>query len=118
MSKKQLLLESGSRTLSNNFMLLKKVTSSDKLYELLNSKKSIFFAHKMYPSAWVMSFQYRYVQTRLKAGLFWETIDMREANIENNKQLSDGCQLAHSREIMCPFEDQPCHSCGWHFPED
>jgi len=118
MNKKRLVLESGSRTLSNNFMLLKKVTSLDKLYELLSSNKSIFFAHKMYPSAWVMSFQYRYVQTRLKAGLFWETIDMREANIENNKQLSDGCQLTSKGELGCPFEDKHCHHCGWHFPED
>jgi hypothetical protein len=66
-------LKKGHIISSGNFKLTKKITSLDKLMEILDSKPSIFLRHRMYPTAFVRSMQLHSIHISIKRGLLWDT---------------------------------------------
>lgn len=62
---------------SGNFILLKPVTDLGKLGEMMETQKSIFLRHKMYPVAFLQNWQLRMIISAIKQGLIWETADLR-----------------------------------------
>lgn len=75
--------ETGKTLKSGNFMLIGQIKDLNELYMYLQSSPSVYFAHKMYPSAWIMSLQLRYVKNRIDQGLFWVTLDLRKKVVIN-----------------------------------
>lgn len=61
---------------SGNFQLTVPVTSLDRLMELINTKRSIFIRHKMWPTSWVLSQHLREVDKLIKQGLIWESVKL------------------------------------------
>lgn len=66
-------LETGLMTDSGNFVLTKKVESLDELWEIINSKPSIFARHKMYPTAFFRSWHLRLCKNWIDNGWLWDT---------------------------------------------
>jgi hypothetical protein len=66
-------LETGIKTDSGNFELVKPIHSMDRLAEVLVSESSIFFRHRMYPTAFIMSWQFRMLNNSMIRGWLWET---------------------------------------------
>lgn len=61
-----------------NFVLVRPIETMSELSEFLNKYKSIFYRHRMYPTAFIISQQYRHIFGKLKAKMFWVTDDLRE----------------------------------------
>lgn len=71
-------LREGEVVESGNFVLLRQVTDLGKLGEMMETQKSIFLRHKMYPVAFLQNWQLRMIINAIKQGLIWETIDLRD----------------------------------------
>ena len=80
--------ETGKTLKSGNFMLIGQIKDLNELYMYLQGTPSVYFAQKMYPSAWIMSLQLRYVKQRIDQGLFWATLDLRPAK----KHIAGTCK--------------------------
>jgi len=65
-------LAEGKITKSGNFKLKKKITSIDELLMILKRDKSIFARHRLYPSAFYLSWHLRMIDSWINMGFFWE----------------------------------------------
>lgn len=66
-------LKPGLITDSGNFELVKRIESLDELYFVLSEKQSIFARHRMYPTAFIFSWQMRLCFIWMGRGWFWTT---------------------------------------------
>jgi hypothetical protein len=66
-------MKRGDITPSGNFMLTTKIKSLNTLYKHLMNEKSIFARHRMYPTAFIYSWQIRQCDSWIKRGWFWKT---------------------------------------------
>jgi len=57
----------------DNFTLIKRIDSLDEFWEVLNTDKSFFARHRMYPTAFFYSWQIKSIAMWIKAGFFWTT---------------------------------------------
>jgi hypothetical protein len=64
------LLAAGSVT-KTGFKLIKKVETLDEFWNIINEDKSIFARHRMYPTAFFMSWNIRLIKRWLDAGWFF-----------------------------------------------
>jgi len=64
------LLAVGSLTKSG-FRIIKKIESLDEFWEVLNTDKSLFARHRMYPTAFFYSWQIRLIKKWIDAGWFF-----------------------------------------------
>ena len=58
---------------SGNFKLNKNIQSLDELWDIINSNKSIFARHRMYPTSFLLSWNIRLIKQWMDAGWFWTT---------------------------------------------
>ena len=63
----------GLKVAGNNFILVKRIDSLDEFWDVLNTEKSFFARHKMYPTAFFFSWQIKSISEWLRAGCFWTT---------------------------------------------
>jgi hypothetical protein len=64
----------GEVTASGNYILTKKITSLDDFWIVITRKKSIFARHRMYPSAFLYSWQIKTIKEWMDKGWFFDTI--------------------------------------------
>ena len=58
-------------TTKSGFKLIKKIESLDEFWLVINTEKSIFARHRMYPSAFFHSWTIRQIKSWLDAGWFF-----------------------------------------------
>ena len=63
-------MENGNRV-SKNFAVKKQIKSLDEFWEVLNSDKSIYWRHRIFPTAFFMSWTIRTIKTAIDLKLFW-----------------------------------------------
>lgn len=69
---------------SGNFKLRKKIESLDEFVKVLESERSIFARHRMYPTAFFQSWTIRQVKQWLDRGWFWTADSVfKDTNIFN-----------------------------------
>ena len=68
----------GMITDSGNFQLVKKIETLDELYDTLTRFKTIFARHKIYPSAFIYSWQIRTAKEWMDKGLFYSVIRVKK----------------------------------------
>lgn len=73
MSKKR----TGEKTKSGNFWFKKEITCIEHLIRVLQGQKSVWWRHKVYPTAFIKCQQLSYLIRQCELGLFWE---MRRIN--------------------------------------
>ena len=56
-----------------NFRLKKKIETLDEFWQVINTEKSFFARHRMYPTAFFFSWQIKSINQWLVAGRFWIT---------------------------------------------
>lgn len=56
-----------------NFKLKKRIESLDEFWEVINTEKSFFARHRMYPTAFFFSWQIKSINQWLSGGWFWVT---------------------------------------------
>jgi hypothetical protein len=56
-----------------NFKLKKKIETLDEFWEVINTEKSFFARHRMYPTAFFFSWQIRSINHWLSRDWFWVT---------------------------------------------
>lgn len=76
-------LAAGSVT-KTGFTLIKKVETLDEFWIIINEDKSIFARHRMYPTAFFMSWNIRLIKRWLDAGCFFRA-RRQLINKDNNK---------------------------------
>jgi len=59
----RVVLERGHVVKSGNFKLVRKITSLDEFWHVINSQKSLFARHRVYPSAFFLSWQIKTVNS-------------------------------------------------------
>jgi hypothetical protein len=57
----------------DNFTLIKKIETLDEFWKVINTDKSFFARHRMYPTAFFFSWQIKNIAWWIKAGFFWTT---------------------------------------------
>ena len=57
---------------SKNFVLKKQITTIAEFYEILETKPSIYWRHKVYPTAVLMQQKICVLATGVKYGIFWD----------------------------------------------
>lgn len=57
---------------STNFKFKKRIENVCELYEILETKKSIFWNHRMFPTAVIMQQKLTTINVALKYGHFWD----------------------------------------------
>ncbi len=67
-------LEKGAIIPPGNFVLVERIESLDRFYEVLQNNPSIFARHRMYPSAFFLSWQIKECKSWLDQGYFWKTL--------------------------------------------
>ena len=65
-------LSEGKVIKSGNFKLKRKITSMDDLFMILIRDESLFARHRMYPSAFFFSWNFKLVYLWVSWGCFWE----------------------------------------------
>lgn len=58
--------------ISKNFVLKKQITTIAELYEILETKPSIYWRHKVFPTAVLMQQKICVLATGVKYGIFWD----------------------------------------------
>lgn len=66
-----IVLVSGAIVNQGNFELVKKIESLNEFWDILKKDKSFFARHRVYPTAFFLSWQIRSVFTWIDAGYFW-----------------------------------------------
>ena len=67
------VLVAGLVVSGGNFKLKKKIESLDEFWEVINTEKSFFARHRMYPTAFFFSWQIKSINNWLSCGWFWIT---------------------------------------------
>lgn len=67
------LLVAGLIVSGGNFKLKKKIETLDEFWEVINTEKSFFARHRMYPTAFFFSWQIKSINQWLSGGWFWVT---------------------------------------------
>lgn len=67
-------LKKGVIVKSGNFILNKKIETFEEFWHVINTDKSIYARHRMYPTAFFLSWQLRLIMGWIKQGYFWTTI--------------------------------------------
>lgn len=67
-------LVEGATVKSGNFNLVKRIETLDEFWSVINSDKSFFARHRMYPTAFFFSWQIRQINIWIKNGWFWTTV--------------------------------------------
>ncbi len=75
-------LDAGVVTRSGNFMLTKKVTDFNRFIELLDTEKSIFMRHRMYPTSFIVGWPIRLCRIWIRGGYVWETEKINKQQIK------------------------------------
>lgn len=57
-----------------NYELTEKINGMLQLHIELQTKESIFWRHKMYPTAFIKNWKYNVLWDEINKGNFWETI--------------------------------------------
>lgn len=70
-NKSKPLLAVGFST-ESGFQLTKKIETLDEFWQIINTDKSIFARHRMYPTAFFQSWNIRLIKTWLDAGWFFQ----------------------------------------------
>lgn len=66
-------LEENLLVASGNFKLVKKIETLDEFWKIINTEKSFFARHKMYPTAFFFSWTIKSISLWLSQGYFWTT---------------------------------------------
>ncbi len=67
------VLVAGLIVSGGNFKLKKKIETLDEFWEVINTEKSFFARHRMYPTAFFFSWQIKSINQWLSGGWFWVT---------------------------------------------
>ena len=67
------VLVAGLIVSGSNFKLKKKIETLDEFWEVINTEKSFFARHRMYPTAFFFSWQIKSINQWLSGGWFWVT---------------------------------------------
>ena len=67
-------MEVGDKTKSGNYTLLKKIECLNEFWNVINSEKSIFARHRMYPAAFFFSWNIKLINSWIKQGYFFIAI--------------------------------------------
>jgi len=63
---------------AGNFRLTEKIESLDDLYKVLKTSSSVFARHRMYPSAFFLSWQIKECKSWLDQGYFWKAVKIEK----------------------------------------
>lgn len=63
----------GREVSGGNFKLIKKIESLDEFWAVINTERSFFARHRMYPTAFFFSWQIKSIAQWIKCGFFWVT---------------------------------------------
>lgn len=75
-------LRKGTLLAGYRFVLVKPINSMDRLRYIMETKKSIFMRHRMYPVAFIQNWQLRLIIRWLDNGWIWETNDLSNDEFE------------------------------------
>lgn len=64
-------LKKGEIITSGNYALKKKITSLDEFWMVIKNEKSIFYRHRMYPTAFFFSWQIKMIADGIFFEQFW-----------------------------------------------
>ena len=64
-------MKKGDKTKSGNFQLTNKIESLNEFWDVINSSKSIYARHRIYPTAFFFSWQIRLIKVWIDKGWFW-----------------------------------------------
>lgn len=62
---------------SANFVFKKQIEDISELWEILQTKESIFWNHRMFPCSVIMQQKLTTIKSALNAGRFWDTISSK-----------------------------------------
>ena len=74
-------LQSGLVVQKGKFKLLMQIQSLDGFWHKITTKKVIFARHRIYPTAFFMSWHIKTVKQWIDNGWFYTVIDLRDGNI-------------------------------------
>lgn len=64
-------LAEGATIKSGNFKLVKRIETLDEFWIVINSEKSFFARHRMYPTSFFFSWQIKLIKQWINNGWFW-----------------------------------------------
>lgn len=67
-------LQAGTKTTSGNFMLVRRIETIEQFDRLTATNKSVFWRHRMYPSAFMRNLSFNVIKKSMKYGLIWTAI--------------------------------------------
>lgn len=67
------VLVAGLIVSGGNFKLKKQIETLDEFWKVINTEKSFFARHRMYPTAFFFSWQIKSINQWLSGGWFWVT---------------------------------------------
>lgn len=108
-------LKRGEILKSGNFILVSRVDSINELIFCLMNNKSIFWRHRMYPSAFILHQPLIVLINNVNGGLFWNASKTEKYETEQiikaerkAKKLNKNICTANAKEIC---ESYDCYDC-------
>lgn len=74
-------LTEGATVKSGNFKLVKRIETLDEFWNVINSEKSFFARHRMYPTSFFFSWQIRLIKQWINNGWFWTSEHINKTKI-------------------------------------
>lgn len=71
--KKSSTLFAGKIIDSGNFTLVKRIENIQEFWTVINTEKSLYAGHRMYPTAFFFSWPIKLINSWMVAGCFWTT---------------------------------------------
>ena len=74
-------LTEGATVKSGNFKLVKRIETLDEFWNVINSEKSFFARHRMYPTSFFFSWQIKSIKQWINNGWFWTSEPLNKTKI-------------------------------------
>ena len=70
---------------SGNFRLLYPVKNFNTFVWIMKNKKSVFYRHRMYPTAFIQNLSFAMIHYGINKELFWDTIKLTKQEKKENE---------------------------------
>ena len=92
-----------------NYNLIKKIETLDEFWAAINSNKSIYWRHRMYPSAFFLSWMIKEIYANIERGWFYTAVRKTDGKMKDDKEIksyaicdcADECKGLDCSVIKC-----------------